>query len=141
MSHDPFFIARPIPDYKLEEAQRARWAAAERDAEYTFLALRYQVEALEKSAAAEGNEVGLVVPFSTDIVHVREVGWEGRTVIFIVGTLRDKPVRLVLHHSQLQMLLVPVKPETGEPARVLYLVPKADDADVDESDEPETDAP
>lgn len=61
----------------------------------------------------------MLVPFSTEIVHVRELGWEGSTVNFVVGTLRDKPVRRVLYHSQVQMLLVPVKPETGEPARVL----------------------
>ncbi len=126
-SMSPFLGFRPtVP---VNPAALARWDAQERDAEYTFIALRTQIEALRESAAAEGNEVGWLVPFSNDVVHVREVGWEGRTVIFVGGTLHDKPVRLVLHHSQMQMLLVPVKPETGEPARVLYLVPKPEQAD------------
>lgn len=137
---DPNFLSHFVPatDYKLEEARQARWEAGERDAAFTFQALQAQVEALQESAIADGAEVGLMIPFAAEVVHVRQVGWQGRNTLFVVGTLNKKPVRLVLHHSQLQMLLVPVMPEAGGPARVLYLVPPKDnDPTTDEEQEAE----
>ena len=119
----PYLGPPVLPDYKLREARDSRHEAQQRDAEFTFLALRNQVEELQAEAAKQGSEVGLLAPFSAEVLHVREVGWTGRNTIHIKGIRAGSEVRLVLHHTQLQMLLVPVGPESGEPAKVVYLVP------------------
>ena len=111
---------------KLIEAVEARRDAAERDAKHTFLALKEEIENLERSIAPQGAEVGLAIPLSGDVLHVRQVSYNGRNVITVLGELKEKRVSLVLHHTQLQILLVPVMP-IGAPARVLYLV-KTDEA-------------
>lgn len=113
--------AYQFTDHKFEQAVASQQDARQRDAEFTFDALRAQIEALRESAAPK-TDVGLVVPFSGEILHVREVGWKGRNVIFVKGDLKGQRVCLVLHHTQLQILLVPVDVK-GEPAPILYLVP------------------
>lgn len=103
-------------------AALARHDAAERDAAFTFEAFKAQLEALR--SRHEGADIGLVVPVSGKVLQVREVGWEGRNVIFVNGLLDGKRASLIIHHTQLQILLVPVTVDTGAPAPVLYLVPK-----------------
>lgn len=100
-------------------------ANAQRDAMTTFAALKAQIDAIENDPENPHVGVGVIVPFSNDIIHVQQLGYEGRNIIFLVGERNGARVRLVLHHTQLQVLLVPVKHEAEKPSKVLYIVPPA----------------
>jgi hypothetical protein len=94
----------------------------ERDAAATFAALKAQVEAIEETPGT-GVAVGVCMPFSNEVLYVQQLGYEGRNVIFMVVERAGTKVRLVQHHTQLQVMLVPVS-EGEKRAKVLYMVPK-----------------
>ena len=88
----PYLGPPVLPDYKLREARDSRHEAQQRDAEFTFLALRNRWRS-QAEAAKQGSEVGLLAPFSAEVLHVREVGWTGRNTIHIKGIRAGSEVR------------------------------------------------
>ena len=111
--------------FRQAEAVLIRRVHDERDAIATFAALRAQIEAIESTGVNVA--VGACMPFSNEMLYVQQLGYEGRNVIFLVGERAGARVRLVVHHNQLQVLLVPVNRENGQDsgkqAKVLYIVP------------------
>ncbi|MBL9103139.1 MAG: hypothetical protein JNL82_19490 [Myxococcales bacterium] len=107
------------------DASLVRRASDERDAAGTFAALRAQIESIEE---APGMNVAVGVPFGNEVLYVQQLGYEGRNTIFMVCERGGTRVRLVMHHSQLQVMLVPVAQESEKPAKVLYMVPTPKDA-------------
>lgn len=101
-----------------------RRANEERDAAATFAALKAQIEAIEETP---GTNVAVGVPFSNELLYVQQLGYEGRNVIFMVGERAGTRVRLVLHHTQLQIMLVPVAQDSDKRGKVLYMVPTPQD--------------
>lgn len=104
-----------------------RRANEERDAAGTFAALRAQIEAIEESPGPSV-AVGVVLPSTKETLYVQQLGYEGRNVIFMVCEHAGTRVRLVMHHSQLQVMLVPVAQEGEKRAKVLYMVPAPGDS-------------
>ena len=104
----------------------------EGDAAATFAALRAQIEAIE---ATPGGDVGVAVcmPFSNEMLYVQQLGYEGRNVIFLIGERAGTKVRLVFHHTQLQVLLWTVNQGSEKRSKVLYIVP---DPEIEESAPP-----
>lgn len=98
----------------------------ERDAAGTFAALRAQIEAIEESPGFSV-AVGVVLASTNETLYVQQLGYEGRNVIFMVCERAGTRVRLVMHHSQLQVMLVPVAQEGEKRAKVLYMVPTPED--------------
>lgn len=124
-NHNPF---GPTHNSRREvDASLIRRANEERDAAGTFLALRTQIETIEET----GMSVAVGVPFGNEMLYVQQLGFEGRTTIFMVCERAGTKVRLVMHHSQVQVMLVPVEQQSEKPAKVLYMVPTPTDTDTD----------
>lgn len=111
------------------EAGLVRRANDERDAAGTFAALRAQIESLEDSP---GIGVAVGVKFGDELLYVQQLGYEGRTTIFMICERGGRKVRLVQHHSQLSVMLVPIEQESEKRAKVLYMVPSPKDEEKDE---------
>lgn len=109
------------------EAGLTRRVNEERDAGGTFAALRAQIEAIEETPGTNV-AVGAYLPFSSEILYVQQLGYEGRNVIFMIGERAGTKVRLVMHHSQMQVMLVPVQQGSEKAGKVLYIVPSGEDA-------------
>jgi len=66
-------------------------------------------------------EVGVALAtFGNDVIHLEGVGCHGHHLVILHGkTTSGAPARLVLHHTQVQVLLLAVQVEEGkEPRRI-----------------------
>lgn len=117
---DRYDPAEPqCPDQPNSPVVRASSYPAMSAAEWAYERLTRQIAAFEEKLAAEEEVGGKVASGPGDqLFHIEDVGWWGPDMIMFYGRNGEgRPVQLIQHYTQLNVLLTPVRKQAERPAR------------------------
>lgn len=107
------------PDQPNSPVVRAFSNPAMSPAEWAYERLTRQIAAFE-AKLGEGEEVGgkLASGPGDQLFQIEDVGWWGPDMIMFYGkNAEGRPVQLIQHYAQLNVLLAPIRKRHEEPAR------------------------